>query len=639
MTVPKYGYTKAGYTQAGYTAEDFDAYWTDINMNVWRPRIQIFDHQDNAVLLHEYNSFKSDNDLIVEGITTSEQLATAGTFSFKIRDNERTIDRTKVGNACKVLISIAKNSYGPWRNISSGFVEQMKVQRDKLNGLRYSFGGYGSGIIIQETLTNFKKTATRLSLGSAEADPNDHTMQVKNLMKSLLSDTDHLISSLTSIQEKGNFDLSLISEDLDTFIPLISIKDQPVASGMNFLSERDGSIWGVNAYDQVWAWYPGSSHSGVIVKTFKPSEKLLDRNYSPSYFFGPWDYTVPIDQDSFGNVLISYAGTPSKAGSNSTVIGSTMGTGGGGNPSGTPLGTTEVAQQINVTTPGISKISVMLQKIGPLKSKFVNGVIYGDIAGQDRPNLNNIYATFQLDISRLVIGVPTPVFSTQVSRIGFLLPGTKCWISLQYVGPRNDAETVMWLHSGNQTIATENTGLKYGTRDVAASTTTAITGEGPVPFTIASDRIYTFATFYDTKTKVIVRDPVSILRYGEVERFIDVSWTTDFKTINDLLFLMLNTTAKPSMNYNVEKVSIPDSPFQAGKLVTTIDDISGIGEGTGTTALINSMGYDFNAYDLEFGIGTYFCDLGISGLYDWLTFEHEDNMENLSCSPPLPESQ
>lgn len=635
MPVSKYGYKKTGFTEAGYTAEDFDSYWSQINMNVYRPKIQIYDHQDNTILLHEYNAFKDDNDLTIEAISTSEQIGTAGTFSFKIRDNERVIDRTKVGNACKVVISIAKQSYGPWRNIASGYIEKMQVQRDKLNGLHFTLGGYGTGIGIQETMTNFRKTATRISLGSSLPDPNDHTMQAKNLMKTLLSDTDHLISATTAAKDKYNYDLSLISPDLDTFIPSIAVVNHPLATAMNSINERAGSIWGVNAYDQVWAWYPSSTHTGVILKTFKPSEKLIDHNYATSYFFGNWDYTIPIDQESFGNVLISYAGTPSKPGSSSTTIGSTTGTGGGGNATGTPLGTVEVAQQINVTIPGIHQISVMLQKIGPLKSKFVNGVIYGDLAGQNKPNLNNIYATFQLDISRLVIGVPTPVFSTQFSRVGFLLPGTKCWISLQYVGPRNDAETVLWLNSGTTTIGTDNVGLYYGTREVAASTSTPLTGEGPVPFSVKNDKVYTYATFYDTKTKVIVRDPVSILRYGEVERFIDVNWTTDFKTVNDLLFLMLHTMAQPQMSYNIEKVSIPDQPFQAGKLVSVIDDISGLDAGTATTALISSAAYDFNAYDLDFGVGTFFCDLGISGLYDWLTYEHADTMENLSCAPPL----
>jgi len=604
-------------------------------MNVWRPRIQIYDHQDTSILLHEYDSFKNDNDLIIESITTNEQIGTAGTFNFKVKDNERNIDRTKVGNACKVVISISKNSYGPWRNIASGYIEQMKVTRDKLNGLSYVFGGYGSGITIQETLTNFKKTATRISLGSSEPDPNDHTMQVHELMNTLLKDKDHLVSSPTSIADKGGYDLSLISRNLDTFVPQVSIIDHPASQAMNFLSERSGSIWGVNAYDQVWAWYPDATHSGVIVKTFKQSEKLIDRNYSPSYFFGQWDYTIPIDQDSFGNVLISYAGTPSRPGSSSTVLGSTKGTGGGGNPTGIPLGTTEVIQQINVTIPRISTVSMMLQKIGPLQSKFVNGVIYGDVSGQNRPNLNNIIATFQLDISRLVIGVPTPVFSTQMSNIAQLPIGSKCWLSLQYVGPRNDAQTVMWLNSGSQTIGTENQVLFYGTREVAATTSTPITGEGPVPFVIAQDKIFTFATFYDTKTKVVIKDPESIIRFGEVERVIDINWTTDAKTISDMLFIMLHSMAKPQMAYNIEKVSIPDSPFQAGKLVTIIDDISGLNVGTGTTALITQAGYDFNAYDLEYGVGTYFCDLGISGLYDWMTYENADVIENLSCHPPL----
>lgn len=149
MVVSKYGYKKTGYTEAGFTTEDFDSYWNTINMNVWRPKIQIFDHQDTNILLHEYNSFKEDdNDLTVETISTQEQIGTAGTFNFRIRDNERNIDRSKVGNACKVVISIAKQSYGPWRNISSGYVEKLQVQRDKLNGLRYTLGGVSIGIAI-----------------------------------------------------------------------------------------------------------------------------------------------------------------------------------------------------------------------------------------------------------------------------------------------------------------------------------------------------------------------------------------------------------------------------------------------------------------------------------------------------------
>ena len=122
-----------------------------------------------------------------------------------------------------------------------------------------------------------------------------------------------------------------------------------------------------------------------------------------------------------------------------------------------------------------------------------------------------------------------------------------------------------------------------------------------MPFVLKNDSTFTYATFYETKTKVIVRDPVSIMRYGEVERFIDISWTSDFKTINDLLFLMLNTMGKPQMVYNIEKVSISDAPFITGKLVSVLDDTSGLGAGTETTALITGKSIEFNAYDLVSG--------------------------------------
>lgn len=632
----KYGYTKKGFTTLGYDAADLDFYWDSINLQPWRPRLQIYDHEDNTLLLHQYDPFSDNNDLTVEGISCSEQIGTAGTFSFKLWDNERNIDRTKVGNANKVVISIAKRPEGPWFNISSGFTEQLKVQRDVANGLRYTMSGYGSGILIEETIIDLKRTATPLSFGSAQPDPNDPTMKINTLMRSVLNDIYHLVSAPTSIQQRGNFDLSLISQDLDTFVPLISVRDQPAAQALNFLSERSGSIWGVNAYDQVWAWYPSSVHSGVTLKTFKQNEKATDKITQVSYFFGPWDYTIPIDQDSFGNVLIANAGTVPKRGNQSTTIGALN------DESGTPLGSNDAIQQISITIPDITQISVLLKKVGNLQAKFINGIIYADDVDRNRPDLNKIVATFQLDISRLQQGVVTPVTSSRISKTGSFVMGTKVWIHLQAVGPQNDDETVLWIHSGDEIVAPENTDLLSGVRAVAdttsdASTLSASATEGPIPFNIPANSVYTFATFYDTRTRVIRKDPLSIARYGQVERFIDVSWTTDFQTISDLLFLMLQTTAYPQMVYSPEKVSIPSPPFQVGKMVNVQDDISGITAGTATMALINSVGYDFNAYDLQWGIGTYFCDLNIGGLYDFMTYEGvatAGTADILGCRPP-----
>jgi len=91
------------------------------------------------------------------------------------------------------------------------------------------------------------------------------------------------------------------------------------------------------------------------------------------------------------------------------------------------------------------------------------------------------------------------------------------------------------------------------------------------------------------------------------------------------------------MIFNIEEVSIPGShgPFEVGKN-TVIDDISGLGKGTNTIADILSTGYEFDAYG-DSGVGTYYCDLGIGSLYDYLVYENLNvyTIEELSCTPPL----
>lgn len=616
----RYGYTKIGYTQSGYTAQDWDKYWSDINLKFWKPRVQIYDYL-GTTLLHDYNGFNSSNTLTIEKMSCTEQLGTAGTFEILIRDDSQSVDRTKVGNANKVIISISRNNL-TWYRVFSGYVEQVKVMRNKLNGLKYLLNGFGSGIIIQETLINLSKKAISKAFGSADPDTNDPNMKVNVLMNKILTNTDHLISSTTSIQSKGGFDVSLINPNLDLFVPELKVKFDSAANGINSLMERSGGVWGVNAYDQVWAWLPGTVHSGVTLKTFD-GDKTNPRISDTSYFFGNWDYQMPIDYNSFANVLVSIAGTKPKPGEQSTGSGD-------GSTTGTPIGNVDVCQEINVTIPDLSQISVLLKKIGPIVDKFVNGVIYAD-NGANKPT-NQVLMTFQLDISNLIQNVVSSVFSTNVSKIAKQIPiGTKCHLSLNSTGTTDNSQTVMWMNNGNGQVVN---GLYSGTRP---KNTSGPNSEGAQPFTTNNTTTtYTYATFYETKTKVIVKDDVSIARYGEVERFVNVDWTTDFRTINDLLFLMLNSTAKPPMIFNTEKVSIPTPPFQVGKMVTVEDTISGLGAGKNIQAEINSVGYEFDSYG-ESGVGTFFCSIGISSLYDYIQVEglNVSSLQELSCSPPV----
>lgn len=628
MTFSKYGYTKKGYTQLGYTAEDFDKYWSDANLKYWKPRVKIYDFTGQT-LLHDYNSFSNNNDINLEYCQCQEQLGNSGNFTLTIRDDERNIDRSKVGNANKVIIQMAKSSGGPWRNICSGYVENMTVMRNRKDGLKYSLAGFGSGIIIQETLSSFKRAAYPIRFGSSKPDVNDPSMKVYNLVKAILRDTDHLVSSKVSTKDRGGFDIdTLVSNDVDVFLPEIRTKYQPQGQTINFLNERAGSIWGVNPYDQFWMWYPGSVHSGITLKTFKKNEKWNDYARNTSYFFGPWNYSMPISSDTFGNVLVSIAGTEPVPGSQSVDE--------GGDNDGTPIGDQEPCQKIPITIPDLTMIGVILKKVGELAENFVNGLLYANLNG--KPSADPI-ATFKLDISHLIEGVAAPCYTKDIrpttTNSGTQIQvGNSVFMSIQATSQNNinnQGNNVIWMHNGNIIIGNPTpSGHRPNTNPTPGS-------EGKPPFTIEDDSTtYTFATFYNYRTKVIVKDPLSIARYGEVERFIDINWTSDFRTINDLLLLMLEYTAKPKMIFGIEKVSIPDPPFNVGKNVTVIDDISGLTKGTNTIADILGVGYEFDAYN-ESGVGTYYCDLQIGSLYDYLQYENLEvsSIQELSCVPPL----
>lgn len=625
--IPKYGYTKKGFSSIGYTSEDYDAYWSDVNLRKWRPRLRLYDYTATQ-LLHTYNPFTT-NDLKIEHISTQEELGNTGSFSFLVHDNERNIDRSKVGNANKVIVEIGQHQHGPWIPIMSGYIENMKVMRDRLNGLRFGFSGFGSGVIIEETLNTFRKAAYPLNFGSAIPDTNDPNMKICNLFRTLMTETDHLVSSKVSIKDKGNFDLSLISDAVDAFIPDIKTRYESTGSTFNSLAERGGAYWGVNARDQLWLWHPGTVFSGVTLKTFKRNEKPFDKMWNTSYFFGPWEYSMPINSDNFANVLVSISGTEPKPGDSSTDT--------GGDDDGTPIGGEEPVQEVPVTIPDLSMIGVILKKIGPITQKFVNGFIYANLNG--KPSKDHI-ATFRLDLSHLFDDIAGAVYTQDIrptsgNASSQIQVGNSVFISLQNntINIQNgQGNNIIWMHNGQIII---NNPKPSGSRP----NTNPVPGEeGKPPFVVQPDSsTYTYATFYNTRTKVIVKDPVSIERYGEVERFVNIDWTKDFRTINDILMLMLDYTAKPKMIFNVEKVSIPNPAFQVGTTVSVVDDISGLNRGTNTLADIVSVGYEFDAYDNDSAIGTYFCDLGIGSIYDFLTYEeiNVDSIRELDCRPPL----
>lgn len=610
-------FSKKSFTAASFTTTDYGKFFDPSNLLPWKPRVLIYDHTGTQ-LLHEYNSFSTSNDLKIQNITTEYQQGSTGTFSLLIDDRGRTIDPKKVGHSCKVIIAICKKSNGDWRNICSGYVEQVEPTRDmSTDGLKYNISGYGSGIVFSETLTNFQKLNTRPILGSANAANYDEFMQVNELARSLITETDHLDNDNDiSIQDRGQFQLDGISDRVRDLMHDYSVRHTAASSVMNSLTDFAGAYWGVDAYDNVYLRYPWEGNTAISIKTFKAADKDNDNINNTSYFYGPWKYTTSSNsQNGFANVLISISGTDPKPtiGEQHLEVESPE--------SGTPLYNIDVCQRFSLTIPDLHHVSLLLKRVGNINQKFLYGHIYTSIFDRlkkcHRPHFRAPIATFRIKIDKIPVDNAHPVFAKVEKLCGHIPHGDNYWITLHRVGT-DASNTVYWYHDNKPN---NDEDPSTGSRPVDPTQPPDLEGL-PEFDTSPTLPTYTYATYYNVRTKIIIKDPISCVRFGEVESYVDLSsWTTDFKTVCNTLMSMLRYTARPAVVYDTAQVTIPDPPFVPATRVYVVDDASGLNVNTNTVADILRVRHEFDVSQIDSGTGGYLCDISVQGLYDFLAVE------------------
>lgn len=610
----EYGYTKSGYTDRGYTTEGYDTYWNQQNLLFWRPRIKIF-KRDGVTLLHDYNPFSGSNDILIDNLHVSHSLDSPGSFEVRINDRGRDVDRSQVGNGNKFVCSISQDG-NSFFNIASGYIENFIPMRDKSNGLWYNCRGFGSGILENEKLVYIKLAATRQIFGKAQADPNDPKMKIPALCRKILDTTDLYVIKDQSLADYGNFDLSGIDDSITENLMTFDLRYQPISTAIGHLMDRAGLIKRVNNNDKYIITYPEKYTSPITLKTYDPEGRDSDKISNTSYFYGPWEYELPIDVDNFANILVAVSGTEPFEGPKNTDT----------NPdTGTPCHDREPCQEIICNIPDLSSISLLLMKIGALVNKFIKCIIWGSFNGQ--PTRDKL-GSFDIDISDLVPGIPTPCYASHIEKT----PGTQIsigdsiYISIQPVGDQDN--TIVWMHDGKIIIKITKAGER-------PKTTPGPGQEGQPPFVVTNNNhSYNYATFYNTRTRVIVKNDASIQRYGPVEKFIDVSWTKDFKVVNDILMVMLQYMSKPPMRFNTEMITISAPPLEPGQSVRVVDAIAGLDKGVNQKAIVSNVNFDFDAYG-DNGYGSWFYSVGLLGIYDFKAVETPLFAQNprLACRP------
>lgn len=602
-------YTTTSFSPDSFSTIKYEKFWDEQRLKRWRPRILIYDHQVET-LLHDFNAFEDDNDINIYQANVANAVGSAGSFEISIRDRERNIDRSKVGTSNKVVISIAKFPYGPWYNILSGYTESFNVKRDKWEGLDYTLNGFGSGIILEESITSFKREADRAYFGATYYTPNDWLLRIDNLARELLTTTYHLANNnQISIKDRGNFDLSGIAEIPDV-LNHVGVRYQPVSAVLNNLAERGGLFWKVDPYDRIIVDTPAKLHKSTLLKTFTKQDKPTDLALNLAYFAGPWGYTIPISsQSGFGNVLISTSGTQSKLAALEAANGDT----------GESLHDSDIAQEFPLTTSNMSSISLFIKKVGDWIDAQMSGIITGS-KSDGGPDLSNIIASFQQDISSMASGTKKAITMPIIKASKSLPAGSgNAWVVINQTGT-DDQNTAIAYSNGTAVAKANKRSCKRQHRDDLPAD-----AEGQPPFVLTEySPTYMFAIYYDTRVKIVAKDALSAWRYGEVEQFIDLSWTKDFRTVVNTLFTMLEYMAKPKMIFPSQTITIPEPPLEAGDIVSLVDEKAGLTNANRTMVDVLNVNYGFDANNPESALGTRYCDVTVTGLYDFLAVEFGD---------------
>ena len=531
-------------------------------------------------------------------VDVSMGIGQTGTFKIEVEDSDAVIDYVSL-LSMKVYIYAGKTqqSYTP---LIVGVIRSVEVERPNTNLLTYIITGYGAALVFNETVVNFRKSAFRQSIDSSNPSLQDVSHHAHNLARQISSGTDVFpLQNSESIAARFNLNLDGIDSRVKDFLSTINEQNVEASHTMNLIANATGSIWGVNRFGQIYLKYAQFEYSPIILKdTVEPTD-LADRT---SYFVNSWKRLISMKkEDGFSNRLF--------AKTSSQTIETFIET----NSKGlTPLFNRAVAQMWVPTASHFTNMGFLLKKTGDPKSTPRN-IVQGRIVHDDQgfptgPELVSFTIPIE-DIKR----TPTPIYQFDINFAGVdVQVGKKYWVILFRRGS-NAQNVVEWFH--NNDFSTDTTAINRvsATSDPDGDYTSwpglrwNLHNDGPT---------YAFATFDSLSHLVYAEDPISVDKFGPVETFLDVRGLDDNRTIDKYLHTYLQFSARPIIFYTINRVTIPDSLFYPGQLITIIDSLSGMGIERNISAEIQEVRYEFNVH--EDGLGTRFCEIRPLGYYDHL---------------------
>jgi hypothetical protein len=547
--------------------------------------------------LYLFDSFSDTNPINIFNVDVGIGLGQAGTFAVSIEDSARDIDPTIFGLGNRVVISAGKTqaSYEP---ILSGFCRALTPTRRNTGLLEYVMEGFGGAVVFNERIIKFRKIANRDNFTTAVPSPLDSKNQVWRLVKSLVEDNDVFpLLSLPSIISQGFTDNG-IDKKSNEFISAVIEEGIEASHTMDTLANSTGSVWGVDARNDIFFKHAFLEHSGITVKD---TVSDTDRSDRTSYFVNEWQFTDSMrKEDGFANRI--FARTSSELIKDIVEEHST---------GFTSLFDKAVAQMIVPTAPKFRNLGLIVSKQGEPLSEFnlLHGRIVLDLDGLPR---GTKIADFQFSFKDIE-EQPTNVYKINLTFAGINVDvGKKYWIILYERGQDED-NTLRWHHNNDFTTDTSVINKNSAFSDSDGKRTNPdlrwnVSTQGPV---------YAVATFDSVSHLVYGEDPLSVDKYGPVEMWLDVQGLDDVRSIDRYIHAILEFKAKPQRQYDINEVTIPDKLFQPGSMITIVDQMTGLTAAKNTMCEVQEVHYTWDAFTDGLGIRT--CQIRPVGFVDFLS--------------------
>jgi len=518
-----------------------------------RPRVTIY-NPDGVTVLAQFDAFAPNSTTIpVYDLDVNIGLGTAGTCDVYIHDTNNIINRNNIGLFTKIKIESGKFS-NDYQDIHWFYVRNVEGLRTETGVFDYHLLGYGVRIRANERITNFIKSAAVSTFGTSNQIVNDPKMQANNLAKYLWTSVEHLPFQ----GPLENFDVSGISDDVVDVLPNINAPLTEFGALMDMICQYSGAIWYIDAKQRIVLKYPGTTDSGLTVKSGE-LELSTDLAANTSFIMSKLAFQTSSD------IGKGYANTYFGTSQNTSADASQTKSGGS-----TSLHDIDITTQFPPGSTGIKDLSLLLSKTGMQGvTGFVNGRIVVDLAGLP---IGPTAATFQINLSDINESA-TAIYKANLSIVNNAIPtGAPLWIILYKSDLFTDENnTVLWYNDGD--VTTPNRLSAYrpipidSERNQANPDGWVVSSNGPK---------FVFAAFDRSVISVAATNPDAREKYLPIEAIYSPQWAVDSASLSKIMVATLNFSIRPKVTFDAIKCTVPDTLPQFGDVFTLVDALSGL---------------------------------------------------------------